>query len=231
MSEEFIVRGFFITGTDTDVGKTIVSAALLMRASLLHENVRYHKPIQTGYPKDSDVKTIADLISCTNTSLSSGSTFSKPLSPHLAAFYDGETICFDTLLAQTKKACSETFALIEGAGGLLVPINRDYFMIDLIKALTLPCIVVGRSSLGTINHTLLSIEALRSRQIPIASVIMVGPKNSDNEVAIRTFGQVDVLAFPFIENLSPTSFHTVVLQHAFALDRLLNFSFSKDKKT
>jgi dethiobiotin synthetase len=93
--------------------------------------------------------------------------------------------------------------IVEGAGGLLVPLNEKYLMIDLISHLGLPVILVCRSTLGTINHTLLSIEALRTRGISIAGVVLVGPKVGHNRQAIIDFGKINILGeLPFFENLS-----------------------------
>jgi dethiobiotin synthetase len=118
--------------------------------------------------------------------------FSQPLSPHLAARIDSQSIKIDDFvlpdLAQVKHL------VVEGAGGLLVPLNEHDKVIDLIQSFALPVVLVARTALGTINHTLLSLEALRQRKIEILGVVMTGEPNLENRLAIERFGAVDVLA-------------------------------------
>ena len=188
-------RGLFITGTDTNVGKTVVSAALLHRYR--HIALTYWKPIQTGIEQDDDTKTVSallDLPSIHNiTILDQGYRLSTPVSPHLAAQQAGVEICLARLLKQLDDRSSQATYLIEGAGGLLVPLNKDALMVDLIARLGLAVVIVARSGLGTINHTLLTIEALRQRQLEIAAVIMCGIANPENRQAIEHYGQVKVV--------------------------------------
>lgn len=173
-------RGLFITGTDTDVGKTIVSAWLCA-----HFNSPYWKPIQTGLERDTD----------TVTSLSSVKTypeayhFSLPASPHLAARKENAEISLDKIIRPTDEPL-----LIEGAGGVAVPVNHRQTMLDVMARLDLPVIIVGRSSLGTINHTCLTIQALRQKGIHILGVILNGDNAPHNEQAIEHYGQVPILA-------------------------------------
>lgn len=177
----------FITGTDTDVGKTVVSSWLC-----LHSKSAYFKPIQTGNLYDVDTATVQKLSTKTRT-YKEAYSYSEPLSPHLAAELDGGRIDLDNICLPDEKNL-----IVEGAGGLLVPLNENQLLIDLVKRLQLPVILVARSSLGTINHTLLSLEALRQRDIPILGVIMNG-ENKGNEVAIERYGKTPVLAsFPRI---------------------------------
>lgn len=173
----------FISGSDTNIGKTLISAWLCA-----HSNYAYYKPIQTGCSSDSDSETISSLSPKTRVYPESY-RFRLPLSPHLAARAENESIELDKImLPQTKQL------LIEGAGGLLVPINQKYLMIDLIGSFNLGVILVVSSRLGTINHSLLSIEALRMRKIPIHGVILSGPVNQDNADSIACYGKVDILA-------------------------------------
>jgi len=180
-------REFFITGTDTNVGKTFVSAILMLGLQSA-----YWKPIQSGGdPTDTEwLETSTKM----NKSHFIGEQYklTKPLSPHLAAQIDGKSIRLEDLQAPTFHAYDHL--IVEGAGGLMVPINDKHNMIDLIKHLNLPALLVARSTLGTINHTLLSIEQLRRSEVPILGVVMNGPLNQHNCEAIERYGRVKVLA-------------------------------------
>ncbi|MGL9725286.1 MAG: dethiobiotin synthase [Wolbachia sp.] len=166
----------FITGTDTDIGKTTISSWLC-----LHTGYSYFKPIQTGGILGTDSYQVSNL---TNANVyKENFVYKEPLSPHLAAY--------DSIDINLPKAHN---LIIEGAGGVLVPINKTILMVDLIKKLAIPTILVARSTLGTINHTLLSLEALRARNIPILGVILNGLPNQDNLEAIEFYGKTQVLA-------------------------------------
>ena len=153
------MRGLFVTGTGTDVGKTVV-AACLVRAL----DADYWKPIQSGLAAADDA---AEIDRLTGLPPARNHPFvyalQAPLSPHEAARREGVVIDLDRFhLPRTERPL-----VVEGAGGLLVPLNRDCLMIDLIARLGLPVVLVGLSGLGTINHTLLSLEALRRRGLPV----------------------------------------------------------------
>ena len=187
------MRGVFITGTDTGVGKTVVSAALMHRYGDISP-VRYWKPIQTGIEHDDDTESVARLSGCASDRLlRSGIRLARPLSPHLAARLAHTTIDLDALIGTFDAQPRSDRWIVEGAGGALVPINDRMLMTDLMARLGLPVIVVARSSLGTINHTLLTLEALRARVIPIAGVIMSGESNVENRKAIEHYGDVRIL--------------------------------------
>ncbi len=188
-----MLRGVFVTGTDTGIGKTVISAALLVRYRSAAV-VRYWKPIQTGTDRDDDTATVSMLAGDTGRPpLTDGVRLARPLSPHLAARYAGQTIALEPLLSVARSQSLDERFVVEGAGGVLVPINESRLMIDLMAALGLPVLVVSRSTLGTINHTLLTLEALRSRGLAVAGVIMNGPRNDDNREAIERYGGVDVV--------------------------------------
>jgi dethiobiotin synthase len=215
LSQSTTFRGLFITGTDTGVGKTIVSAALMIRYRLV-ASLRYWKPIQTGIEEDDDTRTVEALTGRQRAAVVEERVrLPRPLSPHLAARLDGRRIELEPLLAVAATQLSSEHWIVEGAGGVLVPINESVLMIDLIAALSLPAVVVARSTLGTINHTLLTLEALRSRQIIVAGVVMVGPRNPDNREAIETYGHTTVVGE--IPPLVPLS-RTTLAQSAAALD-------------
>jgi dethiobiotin synthase len=184
------VRGLFVTGTDTGVGKTVLSAALLLR----YPNACYWKPIQTG--PDDDTAEVRRLSG--GRVLDEGIRLPDPVSPHLAARRAGMTI------ALPRRDSDGAVYIVEGAGGVLVPVNDTQTMADLMVLLGLPVIVAARTTLGTINHTLLTLEALRARSLKIAGVVMIGDTNPDNRAAIEQYGCVTVLAeMPRFDPLTP----------------------------
>lgn len=177
------MRGVFVTGTDTGVGKTMVSAWLVRGWQ-----AAYWKPVQSGTADgwDADVvRTVAPQAPI------HPSTYAlpEPLSPHAAAMQAGTEIQLDAFHLPPERRP----LVVEGAGGVLVPLNDRHTMADLMQRLGLPVVVVARSGLGTINHTLLTIEALRRRQIAIAGVVLNGPANPSNRQAIEHFGGVAVV--------------------------------------
>ncbi len=187
------MTGLFITGTDTNIGKTTVSAALLHRYRKTAD-LCYWKPIQTGFPGDDDTATLQSLGFCSDREIClEGIRLPRPLSPHLSAQYHGIEIDIGTLVHQVKANANERSWIVEGAGGLLVPLNAGQFMIDFISALGLPVLVVAGSQVGTINHTLLTLAALRSRLIPVIGIVMTGEPNADNRRSIEVYGNVPVL--------------------------------------
>jgi dethiobiotin synthase len=198
-----VLRGLFVTGTDTGVGKTVAAAALVHRYRRF--SLKYWKPIQTGIEQDDDTAEVARLAACdAREILEAGVRLERPLSPHLSARLAGRPIDVDALVGVPRGVDGASRWIVEGAGGVLVPITDTVNMADLIARLGLPAVVVTRTTLGTINHTLLTLEALRHRSIPIAGVIMVGMPNPDNLEAIERFGDVHVLGvMPRFVSLSP----------------------------
>lgn len=190
----------FITATGTNIGKTLVCSWLLT-----HTNYSYFKPIQTGNIDETDSQTV---VSLTKAKIyPEVYSFKAPLSPHLAAELENSTIDLTKLIIP-----NDPNLIIEGAGGLLVPINKKYFIIDVIKNFNLPVILVASSELGTINHTLLSIEALRARKIDILGVIVTGNLNLENCKAIEYYGQVEILMkLPQIAPITPKSLKNIPL--------------------
>jgi malonyl-CoA O-methyltransferase len=188
-----VPRGLFITGTDTGVGKTVVAASLLhrYRAGRL---LRYWKPIQTGVESDDDTAEVARLAECDERELfRHGVRLPRPVSPHLAARLSGCTIDADELLEAFGRESHDARWIVEGAGGVLVPINDHEMMADLMVRLGLPVVVAARTALGTINHTLLTVEALRLRALTVAGVVMVGRQDADACEAIARYGRVAIL--------------------------------------
>jgi dethiobiotin synthetase len=184
-----VLRGLFVTGTDTNVGKTVVSAALLHRYRDI-TGLHYWKPVQTGIEQDDDTAEVQRLANC---QAIAGMRLRNPVSPHLAAQRAGTRIRVDELQDFLPPDAADLRWIVEGAGGVLVPLNERELTIDFIQTLGLPAVVAARSSLGTINHTLLTIEALRVRSLCIAGVVMCGERNADNRDAIERYGQCPVL--------------------------------------
>ncbi len=171
------MRKLFVTGIGTDVGKTIVSAVLVEALK-----ADYWKPIQAGYDNGTDTQFVKQLISNTTTTFFQETYLLKtPASPHLAALNDGVEIELNKLILPKS---SNKDLIIEGAGGLLVPLNDNNYVIDLIKHFDCEVILVSRNYLGSINHTLLSIEALKSRGIKIAGIVFNGERNQSTEEII-----------------------------------------------
>ena len=196
------MSGFFVTGTGTGVGKTVLSAALMLRLRGSGP-VRYFKPIQTGIEQDDDTAEVRRLAGCSDAEiLDGGIRLRGAVSPHLAAQRAGVEIDLRSL--QNAMAGFDGTWIVEGAGGVLVPVNGSRTMADLIKLLGLPVIVAAASGLGTINHTLLTLEALRARALQVAGVVMIGEANAENREAIERYGKIAVLGeMPRFDPLTP----------------------------
>lgn len=181
-----VERGYFITGTDTDVGKTVASAW-----AMLHLEADYWKPVQCGFDPSTDTQTVQAMTGLPQERFHAEHySLREPLSPHEAAKREGVDIQMDEFtLPQTGVPL-----IVEGAGGLMVPLNKDSFVIDLIEHLNLPTILVCRSGLGTINHTLLSLEALHTRGISVAGLIISGKKAPHNRQALEEYAHTPILA-------------------------------------
>ena len=198
------MHGAFVTGTDTSVGKTVV-ASVLVAALRQSGDVGYWKPVQTGIEEDDDTAEVRRLARCADEEVADlGIRLPRPLSPHLSARLAGTRICVGDALAIYRRLANDRFWVVEGAGGLLVPLNDSETMADLIAAVGLPAVIASRSGLGTINHTLLTVRELRARELPIAGVVMVGEPNPPNREAIERYGEVEVLGeVPVLRPLGP----------------------------
>ena len=191
--------GVFVTGTDTGVGKTVVCACLVQRWT-----AAYWKPVQTGLAEETgDSETVATLAGAAAHRIHPPRyEFAAPLSPEAAARREGRNVRVEEFSLPESRAP----LVVEGAGGVLVPIGGGASMADLMQRLGLPVLLVVRGTLGTINHSLLSLEALRRRALPVWGVVIVGAAPDGNAEAIARLGQVAILAIlPRLAELTPAS--------------------------
>lgn len=195
-----------VCGTDTDVGKTVVSALLVEGLG-----ARYWKPVQSGLEGGSDSERVRRLLELpAERLLPEAYRLSAPVSPHWAAERDGVVIDPERLALPE----GEGSLVVECAGGLLVPLRRDWLQIDQIQRWGLPVVLVARSGLGTLNHTLLSLEALRQRRIPVLGLVLNGPLHPDNPGTLEQLGGMPVLAeLPPLEPLDRQGLRRQWQQH------------------
>jgi dethiobiotin synthetase len=172
-----------VTGTDTGIGKTVFAAGL---ARFL--GAKYWKPVQAGLDEETDSDNVVRLGGLSHDRiLPERYRLRTPASPHLAAEIDGLAIETDTLDVPDTGTCP---LVIEGAGGLMVPLSRDKLYIDIFAHWRLPVLLCARTTLGTINHSLLSIEALRTRGIDVRGIAFIGDENADTETTICRIGRI-----------------------------------------
>ncbi len=189
--------GVFVTGTDTGVGKTTVSAGLL---SLLHGShpTAYWKPIQTGTIIGDDTEEVRSLTEfAPETYISPGYRFPDPLAPTIAARKWKKVIEIDALMGQWKRERNNRLVIVEGAGGILVPLTEDELQVDFVARLKIPLLIVASDRLGTINHTLLTVNAARAAGVEVLGVILTRTEEGltkGNAECIERFGKVEVLA-------------------------------------
>lgn len=178
-------KQFIVAGIGTEIGKTVVSAILVEALQ-----ADYWKPVQSGAREDSDTETVRQLISNSRSQFHPEAyQLTEPLSPHAAAALDDITIDLDQIrLPETNNGL-----IVELAGGLMVPLTDQELNIDLVQRLNLPVVLVSQNYLGSINHTLLSVEALRQRNIPLAGLIFNGPTIPSTETLILTYTNVPCL--------------------------------------
>lgn len=213
------MRGLFVTGTDTGVGKTVVAGSITAALRARGERVAAYKPVVTGldeppvpgWPRDHELLAAA-------AGLSAGAVtphvFGPPVSPHLAAELAGVTLDLDALVLAAGAAAAEADAdvlIVEGVGGLLVPLTLQHTVRDLAVALGLPLVVAARPGLGTISHTLLTLEAARAGGLTVAGVVMTpwpddpAVMTASNRATVARLGGVDVATLPLLPDGSPPS--------------------------
>ncbi|MFF2321444.1 dethiobiotin synthase [Agrobacterium sp. NPDC058088] len=197
---------FVISGTDTGIGKTVFAAALT-HALQAH----YWKPVQSGLEDETDSETVARLAGVPHTRiLPEAYRLKTPASPHLSARLDNVTI--DPALLQPPRLDGPL--VIEGAGGLLVPLTERVLFADVFARWQIPLILCARTALGTINHTLLSLEALRQRAIPVQGVVFIGDEDRENQRIITNIGAVRPLGrLPRLVDLTSDVLHQAFAQH------------------
>ena len=223
------MKGYFVTGTDTGVGKTVLTAALVALARSRGEDVVPMKPIQTGCderdgellaPDLEDVFRLSDMApSRAEQADMCPYRFKPPCSPHLAAKMAGEAICAKTIDRHFRSLADRHDAVIvEGAGGVLVPLCERLTMLGLIRDCGLPALVAARPGLGTINHSLMTVRTLQSAGVEVAAIVMVrtGPEDTDafethleedNRNTVNALSGVPVLGpIPFIPELNSPDF-------------------------
>ncbi|RZF64971.1 ATP-dependent dethiobiotin synthetase BioD [Sphingomonas populi] len=197
------MKTIIVTGTDTDAGKTVFAAGL---AAAL--GAAYWKPVQAGLDDGTDAARVTAL--GVTRVLPEAYRLNTPCSPHRAAEIDGVTIDPARLIPPAVNRP----LVIEGAGGVLVPVTRDLLFADLFARWGHPVVVVARTALGTINHSLLSIEALRARGVPILGVAFSGDANEDSEATIAAIGGVKRLGrLPWLETLDAESLRAAFAEH------------------
>lgn len=197
MSDTMSKKQFIISGIGTDVGKTVASAIISQAL-----NATYWKPVQAGDLDWSDTMKVDNWTDDKVIVLKEQFRLTAPMSPHAAAFLDGVSITQDDFVIPQV----EGNLIIEGAGGLMVPVNNEGLLyIDLFQSWNLPLILISRHYLGSINHTLLSIGALKSRNIPIEGIVFVGEENKATEsIILNTTGVHFIARIPLANEVNST---------------------------
>jgi dethiobiotin synthetase len=226
------VRGCFVTGTDTGVGKTVLTAAIVASLRANGAEVRVLKPIVTGlddpadpvWPPDHELLAAVAGYRPDDVLLAG---FGPPVSPHLAAELSGRELSLPAIVSAVRAAAIAGAALVvEGVGGLLVPLCRSVYVRDLARELGLPVVVAARPGLGTINHTLLTLEAARAGGLLVAGVVLTpwpdepGTVERSNLETIAGLGQVEVSTLGVVR--APTSDHLVSAARDLPLERWLS---------
>jgi len=191
------MTGYFVTGTDTNVGKTVLSALLVTALDAV-----YWKPVQTGASEGTDRESVRAWSEATEDRLPfERYRFDPPVSPHLASREAGVRISLDA--CEFPGAPEDRKWIVEGAGGVMVPLNERDLMRDLMQRIGFPVIVAARTTVGTINHTLLTLAALREARLEICGVALIGDENIDNRRAIEQYGNVRIIGhIPILKNIN-----------------------------
>ncbi|MGM0417652.1 MAG: dethiobiotin synthase [Thermodesulfobacteriota bacterium] len=189
-------KKIFVTGTDTEIGKTVVSSILVKGM-----NASYWKIIQTG--EDSDKSFVKKVTKMPDENfIQEAYKLKLPLSPYAAATYENIFIDINKI-KEIFDLVKDPCLVAEGAGGVMVPVTKDFFMSDLISVLGLSAVVVARSGLGTINHTLLTIEHLKSKNIDVACIVLNGEINQSNNDIIEEFSGIKTVSLDYTELNDP----------------------------
>lgn len=199
-------KRLFVTGTDTDAGKSVVSALLVQALQ-----ADYWKPIQSGTTPHTDSQWLSSILDLSPDRIHpEGYLLDLPASPHASAEAEGVTIDPHSL----RIPHTERPLIIEGAGGLMVPLTREYLLIDLMAEWKIPVVLVCHTVLGSINHSLLSIEALRNRNIPLQGIVFNDGGRPESESVILEFSKAPLLGrLPKLATLNPESLQNAFDQH------------------
>jgi dethiobiotin synthetase len=202
------MNGSFVTGTDTNVGKTVLSALLVAALDGM-----YWKPVQTGAVEGTDSEAVRRWAGVPEERLlPERYHFDPPVSPHLAARQAGVRITLDSFEIPDARAASPW--IVEGAGGVMVPLNECDLMHDLMRRLGFPVVVAARTALGTINHTLLTLAALREAHLNIRGVVLIGDENAENRGAIEHYGDVRIIGtIPMLRRIHRAALLDVFEKH------------------
>jgi dethiobiotin synthetase len=197
------MRRLFVTGIGTHVGKTVISAILTQKLK-----ADYWKPIQAGDLTNTDSMKVSQWVDNTISTIHPEAyRLTQPMSPHAAAERDGININLNDII----KPEATGNLIIEGAGGLMVPLNQNDLVIDMIPHFRAEAVLVSRHYLGSINHTILSINTLHSRNINILGIIFNGDENRDSESIIESVCDVPILGrIPEIENINQYSINNAI---------------------
>ena len=183
----------FVTGADTDAGKTVFSWQLVKYLRGLGLTAIVFKPVECGDPGEKDSDFYRHHLG--EESCICPYSFDRPVSPHYEARRTGVTIDFETIISCYQDLRERyDWVIVEGAGGVFCPLGDNLFMVDLIAEMNLPTVVVAKNMVGCLNHTLLSVESLRSRGIPLAGVVLNGRENRDNIADIPHLAKTPLLA-------------------------------------
>ncbi|GAA0129439.1 dethiobiotin synthase [Bacillus velezensis] len=219
------MRSFFVTGTDTGVGKTIVSCGLAAAFRQKQADIGVFKPFLSGVPRTHPESDTSLLKNMSQTALSHEEItpfeWKEPLAPYTAAMLEGKSVSMDEVMAHWSKIKNrhECF-IVEGAGGISVPLGENYLVSDLIKALELPAVIVARPDLGTINHTYLTVEYAKNMGIEVLGIMINGVRNrpgldeKTNPSMIETLCKVPILGItPKLDLVSPENVQHMIEKH------------------
>jgi len=222
-------KGFFITGTDTGVGKTVIAGALIKAIHAQGLSVCGMKPVETGcsrtgnnlFPSDGMfLKKVAGMDE--NISQITPYCFETPVAPSLASEMEGRPVSIDGIIEKVHDLLQRYQAVVvEGVGGILVPIRKDYFVADLVKELGLPLIVVARPTLGTLNHTLLTVHYALKEGIRVSGIIINFTRRSEgtvsentNPLVLQQLSPVPVLGvFPYLDNVENETLEKAAMKY------------------
>ena len=202
------MNGYFVTGTDTNVGKTVLSALLVAALDAI-----YWKPVQTGAIEGTDRESVRSWAGASGERLPPERyCFDPPVSPHLAAREAGVRIRLEDFEFPVAPAGRKW--IVEGAGGAMAPLNERELMRDLMRHIGFPVIVAARTTLGTINHTLLTLPALREARLAICGVVLLGDENIENRRAIEHYGNIAVIGrIPMLRKIHRAALLDVYKNH------------------